>query len=329
MKSHTLAANDEDAGTSDRLTLDLADRLELGSRLRRLREGTGLTTLQVAEQVLGYKGSHAAVSRLERGVFATINLSHLDTLAAFYGTTREALLGGTEGSDTSPPPEVEGDWGSADIAPGVHERLRDLRQALGLTRRDFCRHMGNGGFSHYAMVERGEVLPRPDVLLKVATTFGVSGSWLILGKKARIKQPTQALRLRSLRQLKGLSRPALAIQAAPEQFKETHASVALSEARGLTIPWEQLQKLAKAFDVPPEFLDPQEKSRRAAGVPAEGEVSPDQALFRVEQLLPKSAQKLLEQIRTTAAMGLLEAEDTAWLLKELSNRTWRRTRKAA
>lgn len=307
--------------TAKKLALDLTDRLELGARLRRLREAKGLTTLEVAEQVLGYTGSHAAVSRLERGVFASVNLAHLDTLAAFFGTTREALLAGTDGSDTSPPPFSDGTWGLNDVEKNVHHRLRDLRQAVGLTVSVFGERVGLG--QHYSFLEKGETTPRPESLLRIATEFGVSASWLILGIKANVKAPTQALRLRALRLIKGVSRPAIAMAAAPDQFAEMRGAIRLSESRGLAIPAPLLARLALAFDVPSEFLDPQNKSIRAVEVRLDG-ITPGEALYAAEQLLPKATAGLLEQIRVTAAMGQLSAEDSAWLFRQLSARIWKR-----
>ncbi len=316
--------------TETHLSLDLADRLELGARLRRLRERTGKTTLEVAEQVLGYQGSHAAVSRLERGVFASVNLDQLDKLATFYGTDRDALLSGTEGSDTARPSVLEKyTWGLRDVKPGVGGRIRDLRQAAGMRHSQFARAIGWGAEAagHIRSWERGETCPRPDELFQIAAKFGVSGTWLILGLRAQAKEPTQPMRIRALRLLKGVSRPALALEAAPETFEIARRAVSHSENKGLAIPRDILEKLAKAFDVPTAFLDPQGVSEgvvRPNSLRSTADLGEAQVQYEAERLLPVTVRKLLEQIRTTAALGMLDDTDSAWLLKELSRRLWKK-----
>jgi transcriptional regulator with XRE-family HTH domain len=115
------------------------------------------------------------------------------------------------------------------------------------------------------------------------------------------------------------------LEAAPEQFADLRTAISRCENNGTPIAPDLLEKLAKAFDVPVYFLDPQGKStvKRPFGVSCEP-LSEAQAQHAAEQLLPVAVRKLLEQIRTTAALGMLSDADGAWLLKEMSRRLWKK-----
>ena len=315
-----------DQASAGKLKLELADRLELGARLRRCREATGKTTLEIAEEILGYSGSHAAVSRLERGVFAVVNLDHLHKLAEFYGTTTVDLLQGTGDVASTDLPEISGTWKEADIRPGLPGRLRDLRQALGLTRKQMALRLGHrdGYQQQIAGWESGTITPVPDTLLQVATTFGVSGSWLILGARGKARAPTQSMRVRALRHLKGLSRPQLAMVADPQDFRGMRSSIANAETAGRPLPLDRLDSLAKALDVPVSFLDPQ--ALRYAPPGPSGE-QPPTGLLNIE--VPAMVRKLVEQIVTMYSTDLIDGDDIADVYKQLSRKAWARTNKAA
>lgn len=305
--------------------MDLADRLELGSRLRQLRESTGKTTLEIAEQVLGYSGSHAAVSRLERGVFAQVNLGHLQKLATFYGTTTPALLKGTGDVESTELPEVTGTWSEADIRPGLAGRLRDMRQALGLTMPQMAAQLG---FTPtYAVSirawESGKAVPVPDTLLKIATAFGVSSSWLILGAKGKASQPTQSMRLRALRHLSGKSRIQVAMAADSQDFTSMRSSLSKAETSGEPLPVDKLAAVAKAFDVPMSFLDPQGLRFRPE------EVAQHDRAGGIAAHVPSTVRKLIEQILAMHETGLLDTSDIADLLKQMSRRAYGRSANAS
>ncbi|KWT98065.1 MULTISPECIES: helix-turn-helix domain-containing protein [unclassified Variovorax] len=312
-------ANQVDA-TSRKRKLDLADRLELGARLRKLREATGKTTLEIAEEVLGYQGSHAAVSRLERGVFSVVNLDHLDKLASRYATDSATLLKGTGDVETAALPEVTGEWSFDDIAPGIHFRLRDLRQALGLSRAQMATRLGHSTATVLKGWEERLATPRPDTILRIATEFGVSGSWLILGAKGKAPRPTQSMRLRALRHASDVSRNQLAMKVEPLDFQGLRTAISHAESGVRGLPSDRLQSIAKAFDVPADWLDP-EGLRYAPATPID---APAQSEADYLAGLPATVRSLVNNLVAMFTTGLLDSGDVASVNKELSRRAWKR-----
>lgn len=76
----------------DHVALSDVQRQALARNLRQLRAATHHSQQHVARVALGFEKSHAALSRLERGVLLTAGRAHIERLAEFYGTTVQALL---------------------------------------------------------------------------------------------------------------------------------------------------------------------------------------------------------------------------------------------
>ena len=78
--------------SDDHVALSEGQRQALARNLRQLHAATHHSQQHVARVVLGFEKSHAALSRLERGVLPTAVRAHIERLAEFYGTTVQALL---------------------------------------------------------------------------------------------------------------------------------------------------------------------------------------------------------------------------------------------
>ena len=79
-----------------RVTLGERQRLALAETLKSLREAKGLSQMEVARDALGLTKSHAAVSRLERGLNEEVELERLEQLANFFGTNLAFLNNAAE-----------------------------------------------------------------------------------------------------------------------------------------------------------------------------------------------------------------------------------------
>lgn len=237
--------------------LSLAQRLALGSRLTELREAKGLSQLQVAQQALGFTVSHAAVSRLERGVFGVVEDAKLDKLAAFYGTSVESLLFEMEGRSEDDEPEEYRASENLTVQPGVEARLFNLRQAMGLTKMEMANHLGHEMVTTWHTWETGKATPRPDTLLEIAAACNVSASWLITGRRAKPQAPVFSMRLRAMQKLYGLDNREMALLANMDVQYGRSTIARLSRGRARPT-YEHVQAIACALDVPAEWICPPE-----------------------------------------------------------------------
>jgi transcriptional regulator with XRE-family HTH domain len=299
-----------------KLQLDMTDRLQLGARLKVLREGKALTVLQAAECLLGYNGSHAAVSRLERGVLTTVPLVHLKKLAKGYGVPLKVLTNGVRAVAPDTVGKRDTFWQTGDLAPGFANRFRDLRQALGLTHAEMGELIGHANDTQVRGWERDTVTPRMESMLDIAARTGVCVSWLVKGAREGLSRPTQAARLRALRARAGLSRPALAMKADPTQFTTLRAQLSAAEQDTRELHGVSLEKMAQALDVPVQWLTP-------SGVHVQAQPKPVTAAD-VLALLPVSVRGLLKQIEELAYIDQFTTEDAAALSKALTARACKR-----
>lgn len=249
-----------DVTAAQRLTLDLAQRLALGTRLTELREERGLTQLEVAYQALGFEKSHAAVSRLERGVLPEVEDGRLEKLAAFYGETVESLLAEMNGRQDDAEPEEYSSVDGLVVTQGFGTRLFNMRQSAGLTKTQLSAKLGygNGGPALIRNWELEKVSPRPDTLLHIASTLGVSAAWLITGKRAKPAAPTVAMRLRAMQKLYGLSNRDVATLSDMDMERATVSVARLARGRFKPSP-EVVTNVAKALDVPESWIQPPEQ----------------------------------------------------------------------
>jgi hypothetical protein len=73
--------------------------------------------------------------------------------------------------------QAEKDRASAAVA--FSTRLREARERAGYANHDAVAKQLGLTREGYGRLERGRVMPRADVLLRVARTFGVSVDWLL------------------------------------------------------------------------------------------------------------------------------------------------------
>ena len=254
-KTAKVARLGQRAEGSVKLQLDLAQRLAIGMRLTELREEKGLSQMQVAKQALGFKVSHAAVSRLERGVLDEVEGGRLAQLAEFYGETVESLLAELA-AQPAEPSCIQSTDGMV-VAPGYGDRLFQLRQALGCTAAEFAVKLGHppAGAALIRDREAEKFTVRPDTLVSIAVTLGVSASWLILGKQTKVTVPTLPMRVNALQKLYGLSNREVSLLGEMDistGWKTVHR-ICRAKHRPTAA---EVQAVAKAFDVPAEWINP-------------------------------------------------------------------------
>lgn len=319
------------ASNLNRLTPTLNDRVAIGARLRQLREEAGLTTLEVAEAALGYVGSHAAVSRLERGVLPSLRMDHLSRLAAHFNVSLAYLLGEEEAEGTQDQADeaADGSYEAADVAPGVHHRIVALRQAAGMSRLELATAMGATAGPGEKVIrdwETGKAIPRIETLLHLAATLGVSGSRLITGRYRPVTRPTTSVRTRALRMASGESRTSLGYRSDPERFESAkNALVAMENENRLPLTPGLLEKIAVALDVPVDYLKVGATNaaqfERDLGAPANAQA---QKLWDEEQALSSHARDHLDLVRALMATGQLECERLLELNRFVASLCWGR-----
>lgn len=244
-----------DGISSNMRELTLAQRLALGTRLTELREQKNLTQLQVARDALGYTVSHAAVSRLERGVFGAVDNDRLDKLASFYDTTVAALLVEMEGRADGDALEEYSPSESLVVQAGVESRLFNLRQAMALTKSEMATLLGHTSSVTWVMWEKGQVTPRPDTLLEIAVACNISAAWLILGKRAKPQAPVFSMRLRAMQKMYGLDNRELSLLAGMDVEHGRGTIARMSRARRPPT-YEIAHAVAQALDVPVSWICP-------------------------------------------------------------------------
>jgi transcriptional regulator with XRE-family HTH domain len=278
------------AGTSSftgKRELSLAQRLALGSRLTELREAAGFSQLEVARQALGFTVSHAAVSRLERGVFGVVENAQLDKLATFYGSSVDALLAEMEGRQADDEPDDFRSTDSLEVQPGIGRRLFHLRQAARFTKLQMVTALGYAPSSVKVLTdwEREVATPRPDTLLDIAIALRVSASWLITGRRAKPAQPTLSMRLRAMQKMYDLSNREVALMAGIDLEHGPQTVARISRGRK-NVSDTTLAAVAQALDVPMDWISPPAEGFAPVAAPAQAVTldgtSPKAALFLSE-----------------------------------------------
>lgn len=312
--------------TPPKLTLSLAQRLALGTRLTELRTQRGLTQLDVARQALGFEKSHAAVSRLERGVLDAVSAGRLADLCAFYGTTATALLAQTDARQEEEPETEFTPVDGLAVAPGIGARLTLLRQAAGLTRSALAALLGHdeSWTQHLRLWEKEKSLPRPDTLLRMAVKLEVSAAWLITGKRAKPLRPTTAMRVNALQKMHDLSNQDLAHLAGLDITAGRSAIARLT--RGRRVGEATLQAVATALDVPVSWITPPE------GEPVQGPkaAQPDpRTTLTVPAELSKRGRALMEELAKLLGAGVVTEQELSQLRANIMRKVMADLRKSA
>jgi transcriptional regulator with XRE-family HTH domain len=186
---------------------------KLGASLRKLRVEKGVSAAVVAQDALGYgNGSHAAVSRLERGLLNPPRLEHLSKLAAYFGVQLQTVLptgmriedwdrGKKEPStETATLSEqasvVEAPRALPSKLPKLKSfsaRVKYLRERLQLSQEAFAESLSRRG----ALILKGNIVswesgarePNPLQLHAISRLCDVQESWLLSGDFAPAATP--------------------------------------------------------------------------------------------------------------------------------------------
>lgn len=310
--------------TTPRLPLTLAQRLALGTQLTELRVQRNLTQLDVARQALGFEKSHAAVSRLERGLLDEVGSDRLNNLCAFFGTTPQALLAQCDARREDEPATEFLPCDGLTVAPGVGTRLRTLRQAAGLSPKDLTALMGHhkNWKQHLQMWEQDRVAPNPDTLFRIAAKLEVSAAWLITGKRAKPIRPTTAMRVNALQKAHNLTNQDLAHLAGLDVA--SGRSAVFRVTRGKPVVVETLKAIATALDVPLSWITP--PSNEAA---SETSASDPLRFLAVPEGLSKRSRELLVELAQLLAVGAVDEQEVSAFRAGLMKRVMKDLRKAA
>lgn len=194
-----------------KIALSTAERLALAVNLVTLREGRGLKQLEVAHLALGLSKSHAAVSRLERGILTDVEVERLERLAAFFGTEISALLKNrlTSG-EPNEPDEGEGlsifDT-NCDFTPSANfgNRLTLARTSAGMSLSALSRKLEHMEPITVCEWEAEKATPRRTSFIDLAQALEVPVSWLMFGRRVATPTRALALRLTAIQKLYGLT----------------------------------------------------------------------------------------------------------------------------
>lgn len=303
--------------TANRVKLSLSQRMALGSLLVELREARGLSQLEVARQALGFTVSHAAVSRLERGILAGVDFERLERIAEFFDTSAQTLLSEIVARREAEVPQAYLPCDELQVSGNVGGRIQQLRHATDLSRDAFARQMGYESCQSTVvrMWETGEAVPNPDTLLKMAIAFSVSAAWLITGKRAKPLTPTMGMRLRALQKLHGLTNQEVAHLAGLDALSGRAYIANLSRKAQVSARSPKLQAIAEALDVPVQWLVPNPQwdtpsfdmkaARASTGVAS---LSKSSSAALPEGLSPRMERCLLE-LAEMLTLGSLDEED--------------------
>ena len=196
---------------SSKLSLSTAQRLALALNLVTLREGRGLKQLEVADQALGLSKSHAAVSRLERGILTDVEVERLEKLAAFFGTDVPALF---ENRLTSGEANEAGEGEgmsifdtNCDFTPSANfgNRLTLARTSAGMSLSALSRKLEHMEPITVREWESEKATPRRTSFIDLAQALEVPVSWLMFGRRVATPTRALALRLTAMQKLYGLT----------------------------------------------------------------------------------------------------------------------------
>jgi transcriptional regulator with XRE-family HTH domain len=310
-----------------RTLLTTAQRLALAVNLVTLREARGLKQLEVAHQALGFAKSHAAVSRLERGILNDVETERLERLASFFDTDVATLLG-NDATSCSPTQPGEGEGLSifdpdCDFTPSTNygRRLTLARTSAGLSLQALSKKLGHMHEGTVSAWEQEKATPRRTSFIDLAMALEVPVSWLMFGRRVATPARGMALRLTAMQKLYGLSNGEVA--ALMESTNDEEKLIIggrfinrLSVGRhGATT--ENIQKLAGALQVPVDWISPPdmkdeiERERLEKVSNAVNDASPKL------NGLSKTALKLVTDIIELIEMGIVTDSDVRQMRADL------------
>lgn len=310
--------------------LSTAQRLALGLNLCTLREALDLKQLEVAHQALGFAKSHAAVSRLERGILSEVETDRLERLAAFFYTDVPALLSNRL---TSGEPTLPGESAglspfdpNCDFTPSANygKRITLARTSAGLSVQGLAKKLGHLSDGTVRGWESELTLPRRTSFIDLGLALEAPVSWMMFGRRVDTPSRGLALRLTGMQKLYGLTNAEVAALMEPSDDTQIHFST-VKQIHRMSVgnpgaPREALQRLAAALQVPVDWLSPPDLrgpvERERAEIIA-------QALYGdVPSLsgLSKSALKLVTDLIDLIGMGVVTDDDVRELRTDMVTR---------
>lgn len=321
------------AQVSTKVALTAAQRLALALNLVTLREARGLTQLEVADKALGLSKSHAAVSRLERGILTDVEVERLSKLATFFEMEIGALLDNhlTSGE----PNQTEEDKGPSifdrdcDFTPSSNfgRRLTLARTAAGLSRLALAKKLGHmDDLQTVKSWEDEKAAPRRTSFIELGMALEVPVSWLMFGRRVATPDRALALRLTAMQKLYGLTNGEIGslVEASSDAAALEKAGKRiglLSRARHDATP-KVLRALSVALQVPEDWISPPntqsplkyEQSLKIAT--AHADKGPDSS----GSARSLQARKLLSDLIDLLDMGLISDKDARDLRSDLVSR---------
>ena len=318
---------------SRRLTLSAEQRLALAVNLSALREARNMSQLEVAHKALGFSKSHAAVSRLERGILSEVEAERVELLAKFYDTDVDSLLNNRQVSSEPTAPgetkELHLFHRDREFKPSVKfgSRITLARTAAGLSVHALAKKLGHVTSGTVQTWESEGATPRRDSFIDLGMALETPVSWLMFGHRVGTPDRALALRLTSMQKLYGLTNGEVAALmkptcADPEELLSTgHQIHRLSVARH-GIPTKDLRALAKALQVPAEWLSPPDvgalRDEAQSTEIALANIASASDMVRAAALLSKPAKKLLNDIVELIELGVLTDENITKIRKDLA-----------
>lgn len=324
-----------------RLVLSTEQRLALALNLCTLREARGLKQLEVAFRALGFEKSHAAVSRLERGILNEVESERLEKLASFFDTTVEALLANKAVSDepsTDIAPEAQSVKSifdpDADLAPaaGFGNRIALARTSAGMSQSALADELDHRSDVLVQQWEAEDVSPRRVTFIDIAIALNVPVSWLMFGKRTETPARGIGLRLTAMQKLYHLSNSELAALMENTEDISTveatgHMLSRLSRNRHQPSP-EKLRRMAYVLQVPEDWIAPPPADKVARRAEAKAALKATRDVLdsgspsstpKGEQLqgLSKAGLKLVTDLVDLLQMGIISDKDARDLRGEL------------
>lgn len=252
-----------------RVPLNVTQRLALALNLNEIREAKGLTQLELAHQALGFVKSHAAISRLERGILAEVDLERLEKIAEFFGIEVSALLENRKASGES---NLDGeDHGlsifdkDCDFTPSAlfGNRIALARRSAGLSQDALGKALGHISGATVGQWENEDMQPRRTSFIDIGIALDCPASWLMFGR--RVETPTRAiaLRLTAMQKLYSLTNGEVASLMSrtsdTEQLLDDGIFVSRLTLGHKSKNQQKLNRIARVFQVPLEWLQPPEE----------------------------------------------------------------------
>lgn len=279
----------------------------LPARLRMIRETLGLSREQLAS-CLTKRAPGNNVGRIERGVHNPSPRT-LVRLARGLGVSVKFLVDGYPGDSGVSPMGWK-------VDEGFPARLRRSLRDQAVLPDELVARLAHGSTGTVLPVLKGTIQPRPETVVNIAKALGVSAQYLATGvaNPVPFNKLTSGQRLMLFRHASQLTRSELASEAGIEDSRGHLGwqNLRFWEAGKYRPPFKEFEQVASTLGVTLNALM------------ADEEPQEQETLWKREQRLPVSQQKILEDMRFMFETGALTIGDasefTQFLRKQLMRR---------